>query len=688
MPRFSVAVPLLLTIACSTPANSGSNLPLGTGGTLPDGAAIGDTTDASTLPDGATADSLGDGKSDSLTELPGKCPEGETICHNDGISKTCVDGSYVLNKKCLDGTICKGGQCVTQKDCTPNAVLGCDGYTTELVCAPDGKAELKKKCPAGEQCAAGKCRKVVCTPGISECDPADKVSFKVCNDDGQDWGAPTKCKPGSTCFGGKCLSQCETNVKVSGNVGCEYWSVDLDNYPDPFSQKQPDLIPHSVVISNPGQFDATITFEVSGQCPDGSACVVEKACGAQVQKTGPWCGDSVAPKPYKLALPNPLVKAGGTVEFKMPVMNVDGSGIWYKGIHIQADQPIVAWQFNPFNSEGAASNDGSLLLPQHVLGTKYFAVSRPSGIAFLGFKAQHGYFTVVAASAGETKLTITPTAKVLPVAQLGIPMLQPGQKWDVKLKMGQVLSLETEGEFSFGNPSDLTGSFIDSDKPVAVFGGHEEAVEGYEGGPKENCCAEHIEEQLLPLEAWGKDALCVKTKPRGPEKDIWLVMAGEPGTKVTTVPSIKDLDGKVFNKAGEFVRVETEQSFMLSATGKVQVVQFIVSQQQTDAFIGDPTMMVVPPKLEFRDNYQVLTAKGYTKNYGSVVRPKGAKVKLDGQVMPDAEFTAFGDGTFEYAYAKFGEGPHAFEGDQPFGLMVYGYGNATAYGYPGGIQLK
>ncbi|MSP92871.1 MAG: hypothetical protein EXR79_13875 [Myxococcales bacterium] len=670
--------------ACSSP--SPHTTPAGaTGGKLPDGATFGDSAAATTKDSDATTANdtgltdLSDG-TPADTGPAGACTEGEALCHTATVAKVCVNGQFELKAKCPDSQLCVQGTCATPVDCKPGESKGCDGYTTELVCAADGKAIVPKKCKAPQQCAAGTCRDVVCTPGIAEC--AEQTTFKTCLDDGQGFSQPTKCKPGSVCFGGKCLSQCETNVKVTGNVGCEYWSADLDNYPDPFSAKQPDLIPHSIVISNPGQFDATITFELRGHCKGGAQCKPEGKC------LQGHCGDEASAAPYKLALPNPVVKAGATVEFKMPVMNCDGSGIWHKGIHVLADQPIVAWQFNPFNGEGAASNDGSLLLPQHVLGKSYFAVTRPSGIAFMGFKAQHGYFTVIAASKGTTKVTVTPTANVAAVAALGIPALKKGQSWTATLEMGQVLSLESEGELSLQGPADLTGSFIDADKPIAVFGGHEETLETYEGGPKESCCAEHIEEQLLPLEAWGKDALCVKTKPRGVEKDIWFIMAGESGTTVKTTPSIKDLDGKTFAKPGNWVRIETEQSFMLEATGKVQVVQMIVSQQQTDDFIGDTTMMVVPPKAEFRDNYQVLTAQGYDKNYGSVVRKLGAKVSLDGNPIAAGEFQPFGDGTWERGYVKFKEGPHAFEGDQPFGLMVYGYGNATAYGYPGGIQLK
>lgn len=693
-----VAIPAVLVL-CLLPLAGCSSPSTGQGSASLDGSAL--QLDSTVHPgDGGKSD-LADGgtltDASFVDDTSFTCKDGDLACHNATITKVCVDGHWQKADECTGGETCKDGVCVKPTDsCAPGSSKGCDGYQIELICSKDGTAWIPTKCPGKQQCAAGKCRDVVCTPSIAECSGVN--TFHTCLPDGSGYGSDTSCKTGATCLGGKCLSLCETNNKVSGNVGCEYWSVDMDSYHDTasamFNAKglTPDYIPHSVVVFNPGIYDATLKFTIQATCPDSSQCQVDTSCSKDkvCDKPGP---------PVQLAIADPVVKAGASKEFKMPVLNAEGNTIGPKGVHLTSDQPIIAWQFNPFNAEGAASNDGSLLLPQNVLGKQYFAVSMASGPVPIPFsdQAQHGYFSVVAASPGTTQVTITPACDVKGDPAYGIPPLKQGVPWTVALLQYQVLTLQaTEANLFPPKQFDLTGTSVVADKPIAVFGGHEELVldfkdqgqqQGGEAGG-DSCCAEHVEEQLMPLETWGKDVLCTKTKPRGGEPDFYRVMAGEAGVTVKTTPSIKDLDGHVFAKAGDWIQISTPDSFQLSATGKVQVVQFLVSGHQTDEGSGDPSMSIVPPMTHYRTDYGILTAQGYKDNYATVVRKVGEAVTLDGAPINPGLFQSFGDGTWELGYVNFSSGPHTFESKTPFGLQVYGYGNVTAYSYPGGMKLQ
>lgn len=651
-------------VACSSPPPGGGSLQADADPNFGDGLLAG-----ADGVDGAAGDSgkpdAGEDASESDVEgdAGASCVEGDKGCLGPSAAKHCVNGKWELFDKCAQGLVCKEGLCAVLVDCKPGTIDGCAGFTAKNVCAQDGKGYLPIDCGPDELCVEnGVCKVTVCAPGSLECESENKV--RKCKSDGSGWESALDCKSGAYCLGGTCVSLCEVNNKVASNVGCDYWTADLDNADDGLLglSNNPMHVPHSVVVSNPGIYDADITF----------------------QAKAPW--DVKMP-------PVTTVKAGQAVEIKMPVMNIDKDSLEPKGVFFKSTQPVVAYQFNPFNADKAFSNDGSLLLPQNALGKEYFAISlgsRPD-IAFPGLEglpSQNGYFTVLATSQGTTTVTVTISGKgyvkLNPITKLPI---NKGQTVTFKLQQYDALNLEA---YSAGlSVADLTGSHIVADKPIAVFGGHEEAVLGWSGGGEESCCAEHVEEQLLPVNAWGKTYVAPKSKPRGNEADLWLVMAALPGTTLKTTPPIKGLDGITLNSPGQWVQVETDKSFVVEGSGPIQIAQFLVSRSQTTDFIGDPTMIVHSPIHQMRKDYFILTPKGFTHNWVSVIRPKGVAVSTDGVAIAATEFQPVGNGDWELAYVAVQPGVHRFESkDGLFGLVVYGYGNATAYGYPGGMNLQ
>lgn len=706
--------------ACSNPATTANNGKADAGSNALDIKLSSDVTG-----DVSTEDSIDlDG-----SKLPLTCTDGEVGCFNDTVPVLCVGTSWQAKPKCQGNDFCKNGFCLTPATCTGGTTVGCDAFQAEIHCSSDGKSTYKVFCTGTDKCIDGKCIQTACNPSAAECVVGSNTKFHTCLPDGSKFGPDSDCKTGTFCVSGKCISLCEQGAKFSGNVGCEYWSVDLDNDAgvNPGTGKTAEMIPHSVVISNPGQFDAKMVFTIQATCADGSVCSpTVNTCNNKPATACEKAGPSV-----DLVLADDTVPAGQTKEFKMPVMNANGSGVWHKAIHVKASQPVVAYQFNPYNAEGAASNDGSLLLPQNTLGKVYYAVvpAQSRGPLFT-FPANSAFLTVVATLPGVTTVNITPTRDCQVNYKLGVPgdgtkptVLSAGKTYNFQIMQFDILNIEEAAKSEIvpqnSGPQalpNMTGSKIEADKPVAVFSGHQVAgVEddfryGQSTGSEstwDTCCTEHMEEQLMPVEYWGKEAFCVKTKPRGDEVDEFIVVAGENGVKLTTnppsvakYPNGKELNGVTLN-AGERARVQTDESFMLTATGKIQVTQLLVSAGQTDAknggtaaTLGDASMAIIPSQTQYRPDYVIQTAKGFIANYVSVVRPVGLDIEMDGSPL-SANFQSFGDGTWEFAYVKFDPGTHTIQSvpptsgsPTPFGLMVYGYGGVTAYSYPGGMLLK
>ena len=278
--------------------------------------------------------------------------------------------------------------------------------------------------------------------------------------------------------------------------------------------------------------------------------------------------------------------------------------------------------------------------------------------------------------------------------------LEMGETATFQLQQFEVLNLEaapfTPEDFAdlFNEViHDLTGSTIEASQRVAVFGGHEEAVVAFNrtdrgAGAQSPCCADHLEEQLFPLSIWSAEALCVKAKPRSDsgEKDIWRVISGVDGNTFTTTPPIEGLDGVTLN-AGEWVHVEVGESFKVVGTGPLQAVQYLISQEQTDERIGDPSMILAVPTQQYRDQYSILVPVGYDDDWVTVIRPTGLEIMMDGAQL-NTNFEPFAGGEWERAYVPVSPGAHNFDAAQPFGLVAYGWDRAVSYGYPAGLNLR
>ncbi len=572
------------------------------------------------------------------------CQEGERRCADATQIEVCTGGVFVAGDVCADNELCEDGTCSRRAECEPGMVFGCADDTSQRVCNEEGTAFASVPCPDDLNCIDGQCTDAVCLPGRNRC--VDRDTIEVCNDDGTAYLEPELCPEGSLCLDGGCLSGCDLSAKFPSYIGCRYWSLDLDQYNDPGGD--PSVVPHAVVFSNPSDQEAVVQ--------------VTTMANVTLPET------EVVVPPRDIAV------------YTFPRLDVDGTGISNHSFFLESSWPVVAYQFNPLDNEGVASNDASLLLPVAALGQEYIAMSWPTTPIpeALGLPPQHGYITIVATTQGSTQIQVTPTANVN--GGSNVPFLPAGETQTFTLRQFQVLNLEADGSNLF-QIQDLTGTVVISDKPIAVFGGHEEAVVG------EGCCAEHLEQQMYPIVTWGTRYLAAQSSDRGGAGDVWRVVASVDGTVITTNPPQADANGVTLNR-GEYLQIQTRDSFEISGTGPIMVGQYLESQEGTAQGIGDPAFILAAPIDSFRDSYAILTPADYTEDWLTIMRPAGTPIRLDGQPVSDASFVPFGSGEYEYAWVAVQDGPHTVEGDAPFSLTAYGYSAAVSYGYSGGMNLR
>ena len=644
------------------------------------------------------------------------CKPAATRCEGDFLQTCNATGDGWQTTICPDdkpiclGTacaLCKGGQ----DFCAQPTAFG-QPSRTAMKCSADGQsAAVVQQCQGEQVCVNGKCR--VCTPGQKRC---SELVAEVCNPEGNAWQVAADCAVNNlSCIGGLCLSPCSDDIKSNTNVGCDYWAVDLDNiYSVGANGKINDAqnAQFSVIVSNTTAAVASVHVTLAGSKDTPNALTEEF---------------KVSPKALRVIdLPRP---AWGKVKH-----NQEGSSLNYLAYRIQSDQPIVAYQFNPLSNVGVFSNDASLLLPASALGKEYLITSRKQ----LSDEFR-SYATVVATIPGETQVTVKVTTKTLTGPQ--VASLSAGQSGVFTLKQGQVLNIE-----SAVDDGDLTGTLVTASQPVAVFGGSECSYSGAfgnclsaaslgiggsrcAGDPsmsctkdsdcEANCCCDHLEEQMFPLAALGKQYVGARLYPRGKEKDTWRLLAANDGTTVKITPNI-GVTVPTLNK-GKFFEFVTDKDFVMDASGPILVAQYMASsfasvtalggtcEVDSDCLklhgymgrcqtyvgspekycepIGDPSMMLDVATSQFLDDYVFLVPDKYATNYISVIVSKGTIVQVDGQFQVPSWFETIPGTNWQVARLPIQPGAHHLKADKPVGLFVYGYDDDVSYGYPGGAGL-
>ncbi len=584
---------------------------------------------------------------------------------------------------------CQEGE--TQCNATGTVVLLCDEnglWVDQTVCLGETP-----------YCLAGAC--VACVPGEFFCDGNDVMQ---CTPDGSGSTVQESCGALETCSLGACADQCEIMAQGNSNVGCHFWPTPVNNaYLDPL-------------------FDSDFAVAVHNASDQVVSITVTK--GAQLISEQNVAAGSV--EVIRLDY-DPVLK--GTSDDFSSVLASPG------GYHLAATLPVTVYQFNPLSFEipsacedsteepcHSYSNDASLLLPDHALSNNYVVVSRPTfGVTKNSgpngpFHFIPGFFSIVGT---EAETTVTVHFSSYTAAGDNLQSYRPGDMAQFTLGRGDVLqflsdiptdcsggSVATDdcnaggtGDVcrycDMGPLYDLTGTVVESTAPVAVFGGHVCAFVPYD-----NWACDHLEEQMVPSETWGSDYIVARTEPQSPD-------AGDPEPNVVRIVSREDDNTIDFDPpavhvsvnldANEYIEFSSLENFRVTGSKPMMVSQYLVGQNYYTAdkdYWGDPAFALVVPFEQYRTDYSFLVPETITYNYVNVIGPVGEGGQNIHDIRLDGELVDFADGVIgSYGIARIDisdsvNSYHSITGEQPFGIMVYGFARFTSYFYPGGLNLE
>ncbi len=359
--------------------------------------------------------------------------------------------------------------------------------------------------------------------------------------------------------------------------------------------------------------------------------------------------------------------------------NSDNEVASKQSIVIHSSENIAVYALNKADK----TSDASLILPTTCLGTEYRVLSYNSDGDLSGRQPSDQYtpseFCVVATQPNTTVSinTSCPTTK------------SSSNTLYVRLQAGEAYLVQSNFSTQQLN-YDLSGSVVRSDKPVAVFSGHQRAkIPVANANMSSRDC---LYEQLLPISVWGtKYVLSPLAQPLGQTTqgyDLYRVVASADNT----VLQLNDTTLTTLQANGVYEAPLTKAG-LLSSSKPVMVALYkkTANAGSSTTADGDPFMMIIPPRRQYLNNYRftnVQVKSLYHQQFVTIIASINdvPSLKLDGVAMK-ASFTSVGTSCYAYANVSMTDGAHTITGATPFGLYVYGYGAADSYGYVGGMAF-
>ncbi len=355
-----------------------------------------------------------------------------------------------------------------------------------------------------------------------------------------------------------------------------------------------------------------------------------------------------------------------------------------KAIHLVSDKPLNLYAMN----WGYNSSDAAVIFPVDALGNEYFAMcyephvyEQPNGQPWNGKNSEF----VVVASSDQTQVTITPSVVTDKLKPAKVP-------FTIILNKGELYQVQSMNHPNLPGQGDLTGSFIKSDKPVALYSGSWATTI-----PKSSSYAwDHLYEQIPPLRTWGRKFVSVPLLSRA--KDTYRILASVDNTTIR----IGDKPTVILNKgefhefmlnANEPALIESDYPVLLAQYSNSNDVDRPASIPQGGPWDGDPSMLIISPVDQTREQvtFVAYNTPEITQNfYVNIVTGDNSvdQILLDGQPIA---FQVLPNSGYSYAQVKIAQGNHnlkSTEAGKGFIAYVYGFGGVESYGYSVGFNLS
>ncbi|XP_067663947.1 IgGFc-binding protein-like [Haliotis asinina] len=313
-----------------------------------------------------------------------------------------------------------------------------------------------------------------------------------------------------------------------------------------------------------------------------------------------------------------------------------------------SDVSVYVMDYNSYSSEGY------LAIPTSYLSTAYIAVS---------YTETSKYKPTLLVSATQEETTVTIKFKIQNDGTCGSENHLDGGTATFTLSANQTLGIVCT--------HDLTGTYVESTKPITLLSGHPCAnvPDGIDG-------VDMLVEMIAPVKALGSSFVIHNLEGRD-SGAIYRTVASMNGTEVTTS------SGKVFSlDFGDYFDIDTAPNgeMCLTSNHPILVVMYGKSKK-ADTVVGDGDgfMAQVPSTDRFLSSYMAdfSSLTGFKTYYARTVSTAGGN-PTDYRSIPGCAFGV------NFTVAKDSPIQVSMNGAR-FGAVVYGFMSAGGYEFPVGM---
>jgi hypothetical protein len=497
------------------------------------------------------------------------------------------------------------------------------------------------------------------------------------------------CTGNQGCGPNGCVAACDAAASNKSSIGCDYYAIPADGWSTTFNSGGAAGGCFAAFVNNVWGSDLNVSLVWKGSAINGNNyAYIPQGSGSaityqKVPSTGIPAGKMaiVFLNDYKAGQGSLQCHCPASVTAAVSTEDMINPHLTAKehAIEIKTDVPAVVYDIYPYGGATSYISSATLLLPTTAWDTNYVATtmgssyySFPSGIDFIA--QQDG-----------TTITLLPTTNITGAS--GVASATKNSPVTYSINKGETIHI-MELPDSTGN--DLTGSIVQSNYPIGVWGEHfcmtqndppPWRVVGMVDGttltydPTVSGAPTTLKEGQL-VEFAGPGAFHVKSQD---DKHPFYLAAHRPGG---------DCDAA------------HQQIPPIQANGHDYVA---VGNEATYYSVGGPeTVNVVPPE-QFLLQYTFFTDPSYGYTEIALTRQKAADntfhdVTLDCLGKVTGWLAVGGSGQYQYTHVdlstggsgvgKCANGLHTINSDVPFGITVWGYDSASSYAYPAGASVK